>query len=393
MSAMHAAVEPSIPRSTVMHQREGAAKLNDPASRKLRARILDAVRVFREAVEHESKEKLRERHLAAKQVAGGIQRPPLIRRLGKLKHYFAEGRKIDPSRIEPMLAEVTPRSLEDHLFKLVRTSWSMPYSKGYGRRLRFVVMDAHHETVIGIIGLQSAPADLACRDRLVGESPDKLRWVNATMDAFTLGAMAPYAELLGGKLVAGLVASDEVRIAYWRKYGGARSVMMKQRTMQPLLAVTTTSAFGRSSIYNRLKFEGRSIAEPIGYTKGFGTLHLESVYPEIEAWLKIHDRFVPPGYGNGPKVRWQNIQNTITLLGLPHSLLAHGLEREAFLFRHVSNFERACKQEEVPIPIAMPASTWAEYWKDRWGLPRAKRTSKWKWIAGSTVIESCLRQA
>ena len=360
------------------------------SSEELRTLILGAAAAFREAAEVSDKEVLREQHRVAKYAASGMNAPQLLRALKRYRRYFPLGERIRPELIEPVLVPVTPRSAEEALFKLCRASWSMPYSKGYGRRLRFVVMDAFHDAVIGIVGLQSAPADLACRDDLVGPTTDKLAWVNATLDAYTIGAVSPYSDLLGGKLVAGMVGTEEVRQAYWRKYAGRRSQMEGRRYRQPLLAVTTTSAFGRSSIYNRLRHENRLLAEPIGYTKGYGTVHLEAVYPAIVEWLKSQGTLVPAGFGNGPKVRWQNVQNAITQLKLPHNLLSHGLQREVFLFRHVENWAEVCRGVAEPVPLPLKAGDWASYWKHRWALPRATSTQKWRWVSATQTIAQSL---
>jgi len=64
------------------------------------------------------------------------------------------------------------------------------------------------------------------------------------LDAFVLGSVPPYSSLLCGKLIALLVASDEVREAFRRKYGG-RSSVITERTLDGSLAlITTTSATG-----------------------------------------------------------------------------------------------------------------------------------------------------
>jgi len=345
----------------------------------LRREISHAWNNFQEALHLDKKDFLRELHVVAKASAQGIDAHKLLKMLDKYAHYFRPGCLIDPSRIRPKLMLVKPRSKWEDLFKICRASWSMPYSKGYGRRLRFVVFDEYHKAVIGIIGLQSPPADLASRDELFNVSKgNKLDIVNCTLDAYTLGAIPPYSNLLGGKLVASLVSSEDIRRAYWRAYASKRTLIEGKKLLQPLLAVTTTSAFGRSSIYNRLRFQDRMLAEPIGWTKGYGTIHLEGIYPRIEAWLKARNEFIPGGYGNGPKVRWQNITIALNRLGLPAKYAEHGLKREVFLFRHVHNLEEVCKNPRTtPNPIACSTEVLGEFWKVRWAIPRSERDRSW----------------
>jgi hypothetical protein len=79
------------------------------------------------------------------------------------------------------------------------------------------------------------------------------------MDAFVLGAVPPYSSLIGGKLIASLVASQEVGDAFDAKYG-TRPGVISQRAKNPrLVLVTVTSALGRSSVYNRLRLHASPI--------------------------------------------------------------------------------------------------------------------------------------
>jgi len=130
-------------------------------------------------------------------------------------------------------------------------------------------------------------------------------------------------------------------------------------------------------MYNRLRFENRLLGEPIGYTLGYGTLHLEHLYDSISQYLRSINNFKDGGFGSGPKVRWQNIANALTALQLPGTLLNHGVQREVFLFRFVSDLENAMAGNGFGEPLHLPAATYAEYWKTRWALPRAKRFPDW----------------
>jgi hypothetical protein len=345
----------------------------------LTGEILAAVGTFRNAEVSGDKDYLRQLHVYAKRKSTEYQGPALQKLFAKHKTHFLPGSKIDPAKIAPKLRLVQDKSRTDmELFRLVRGMWSMPPNKGYGRRLRFIVYDEYHESVIGIIGLQSPPADLSCRDRLFSyPKGEKLQLVNSTMDAFTVGAIPPYSYLLGGKLCAGLISSDEIRQAYWRQYAGEKTWMEDRSIGQPLLGVTTTGAFGRSSMYNRLRYQGRLLAEPIGYTLGYGTLHLEHLYDDISKYLRSTGNFKDGGFGAGPKIRWQNIANALSGLGLSGSLLKHGVQREVFLFRFVSDLEGGMAGKSFGEPIKLPADTFSDYWKERWALPRAARFPTW----------------
>lgn len=346
------------------------------------------------AIKGGDKEALRALHLVAKRQDEAVDVPGLRRDLVRLGSFFPEPSSIDPTRIDPELILVTGhRSLEGKLFRLLRAYWSMPFSKGYGRRLRFLVMDRHHQAVIGLLGMQSPPADLLCRDRYFGSTKaNKLAIANTTMDAYTVGASPTYAPLLGGKLVAGFLHSEKIRQAYWRAYGAAETVMEGCRLSQPLLAITTSSAFGRSSIYNRLKFGSRALAKPLGYTKGYGTVHLESLYPHIVAWLKDHEMHVPAGFGHGPKVRWQNVTRALIELGVPRTYLNHGVEREVFIFEFASNLQQVHQKGALPEMEGFDDSGWADFWKERWCLKRVASRPDWHSINVREQMEAAIAQ-
>ena len=367
------------------------ALLEAEASR-LRRAIRRTWNKFQGALAQTDKAYIRKLHISAKAHSGECSRERLAKLYTRHQHYFKNGMEIDPLKISPALILVEPRTNWEDLFRLSRAYWSIPYSRGYGRRLRFVVFDEYHEAVIGVIGLQSPPADLACRDDLF-EYPAgrKLELVNCMMDAYTIGAVPPYSGLLGGKLVAGLVAAEAIRQAYWRTYAGRKTLMQGKNLAQPLLAVTTASAFGRSSIYNRLRFRDRLLAEPIGYTKGFGTIHLEKLYPRIAGWLQARGEFISGGFGHGPKVRWQNIQTALHRLGLPDKYLEHGLCREVFLIRHVSNLQNVITASALPQQISFQANEYSAYWKERWALPRAHSRQDWRSQDGPSSILKAIK--
>lgn len=71
----------------------------------------------------------------------------------KWSHRFANGADLSPKDITPKLVAVrTPE--EQDLFRLARFTWSLPYSRGYGRRLRFLVVDEYHDAAQPILRLR-----------------------------------------------------------------------------------------------------------------------------------------------------------------------------------------------------------------------------------------------
>ncbi len=133
-------------------------------------------------------------------------------KFSRYQHFFADGSDVSPELVRPALVQVT-ESWHSDLFRLARYFWSIPYSFGFGRRLRYLLLDDSNDKLIGIFGLQSPPISFPARDNLFKYPTDrKTELVNQTMDVFTLGALPPYSRLLGGKLVALAAVSNEVRL-------------------------------------------------------------------------------------------------------------------------------------------------------------------------------------
>lgn len=277
------------------------------------------------------------------------------------------------------MVEVTTEQ-QHNLFRVARLLWSIPFSKGYGRRLRFLIIDRANQKLIGLLALQSPPLSFPARDRLFRYPPGKkTELVNQTMDIQTLGAVPPYNRLLGGKLVALAAASNEIRRIYSRKYSG-RATEMERRILPPhLVALTTTSAFGRSSLYNRLSYNGTAIAEFLGYTEGYGTFHLMELYPLFREFLECQGVSTRGGFGVGPRRKWQTMVRALEQLGFSSDLLRHGVRREVFLFRLVDNLEAYMEGRDAePVYRNLPFSELVTWWRERWLLPRAERVDGWR---------------
>jgi hypothetical protein len=332
-----------------------------------------------ELAEHEGTKSFY-RSLHAPSVRIGLERSRkwILHKYPRYAHYFANGCEVRPEAIQPMLIEVASERDSD-LFRLARLTWSLPFTKGYGRRLRFIIMDTSNEKLIGILGLQSPPLDFPARDRMFNYPEGcKVELVNQTMDIYTLGAIPPYSRLLGGKLVALAAASNEVRRAYRRKYEGRTTELYGRVLPAHLVALTTTSAFGRSSLYNRLTYRGRLVAQSIGYTEGYGGFHLATVYPEVREFLESSGVSTRGGFGVGPRIVWQTYVRALGRLGLSSELLKHGIKREVFLIPLIKNLKNYMKSgASRPLYYHHPFDELAAWWRERWLLSRASRVDGW----------------
>jgi hypothetical protein len=329
----------------------------------------------------DDKDNIRRLHASSRQMELENSQKWIKEALEKYGGFFANGAEIIPNKIEPSLVLVTDRWQHD-LFRLARYTWAISYSQGFGRRMRYLIIDKSTEKLMGIFALQSPPIGFPARDRLF-DYPDgrKTELVNQTMDIHTLGAIPPYGRLLGGKLAALAAASNEVRQDYKAKYSERITEMEKRELPANLVALTTTSAFGRSSIYNRLSYGGEIIAQSIGYTEGFGSFHLMKLYPLFKEYLISQGVDVKGGYGTGPRRKWQIMRTTLERLGLPGDVLNHGIKREAFLFPLIHNMKSYLEgKEDKPICRNLPFVELVEYWRERWLLPRSTRVDGWhKW--------------
>lgn len=330
-----------------------------------------------------SKERIRKLHETA--VAHRIERARagLMRLEKKLLRRFASGREVEPSRMSPRLIEVQPGTEEELLFRYASLHWSIPVSSGYGRRLRFLVVDEYNDKLVGLIGLGDPVFSLGPRDEWVGWTPpDRKKHLRYVMDAFVLGAVPPYSFLLCGKLVAMLAVSDTVRDAFKRKYGGARSVISRKVHDGRLALITTTSALGRSSVYNRLRLGDRLLYQSVGFTRGSGEFHFSNgLYGEISDFAKRHcePTAKQATWGSGFRNRREVIKKCLVALGLSSDWLYHGIEREVFVAPLASNCREFLRGEHSRLQWYHHSEAQiVEYFRDRWMLPRAGRDQRYR---------------
>ncbi len=259
----------------------------------------------------------------------------LSRQLPKLRCHFASGREIEPSKIQPRLELIRSDTWQSALFRLATLSWSVPVSAGFGRRMRYLVWDLHNKKLIGIIALGDPVFNLKVRDSHIGWDSEarRQRLVNV-LDAYVLGAVPPYNSLLCGKLIACLVRTDQVRRDFQSKYSQTTGIISKKAKRAKLVMVTTSSALGRSSVYNRLKINGDEYFRSIGFTGGWGHFHVpDDLFQDLREYLRSRSHEYADGhaFGNGPNWRLRTIRTALEVLKFRGDLLRHGIRREVFV--------------------------------------------------------------
>lgn len=313
----------------------------------------------------------------------------------KVEKYLLNGKDLNPINIDLEFREVTTKSIEEIIFRWWNLIWwSVPYQRAYGRQMRLLLWDKGHNAPFGLIGLQSPILKMSVRDSYLNIPKEELDfWVNKSMQAQRLGALPPYNELIGGKLVALALTSNELRSYYQIKYKDKKSEMMNRVIEPDLLFITTTSAFGKSSIYNRLKYRDQIVAHSLGYTKGAGSFHIpESLYKEIQKLLKENGVEVSTTFGNGPSRKIKLLHLAFKLLNMP-DYSYHNLRREYFLFPIASNIHKVIQYKEHPKYYNRPLEDLVTFWKDRWGLPRAWRNNNWKQFDSKAYLNNTINKS
>lgn len=329
------------------------------------------------------KEKLREMNALAVEHRIATAKAGLFRHESDLLTSFAQGKELVPEKIHPKLIQVESGSRDELLFRYACLHWSIPVSSGYGRRMRFLVLDEENNKLIGLFGLGDPVFNLGVRDKWVGWSKDaRAKRLRNVMDAFVLGAVPPYSFLLGGKLICMLLASNEVRLAYAKKYAGKLSRIRSEEHDSRLALITTTSALGRSSIYNRIKYQDRHLFHGIGFTQGYGEFHFSNgCYAAMAEYAKRYcqetERHV--NWGEGFRNRRELIKKCLKKIGISPDWLIHGIRREAFVIPLAKNSAEFLQGEHSRLLwYDSPAESLFNYFRERWLLPRSQRVDRYK---------------
>ena len=170
---------------------------------------------------------------------------------------------------------------------------------------RFGASEAGHAAVRNAL--------LAVKNRHVGTS---------ILELNVCGAIPPYNEILGGKLVALLMLSPQVVSDYRARYGGRPSDIASRIKGEPVVRPAEIAFVGTSSLYkvgssqyNRLVLPAELLREgapevrwkKLGETEGFGTLHISrATVQSLEEAAKASGGTIANhvfGEGASPKMR------------------------------------------------------------------------------------------
>lgn len=211
-------------------------------------------------------------------------------------------------------------------------------------------------------------------------------------DLSVCGAVPPYNELLGGKLVALAMTSAETRSLWRERYEGQISLISSQMAGRPvsrpaeLKILTTTSLYGSgSSQYNRLRLAKGVFPDlknditwrELAKTAGFGTVHLSAetvkvlraVTEDAHKARRVNNRF---GEGTSPRLR--QLREGLDVLGITsNDVLHHATPRLFYACALVPDADRqllGLKADKSGQASSLDAI--AEAWRRRWLLNRIR---------------------
>lgn len=228
-------------------------------------------------------------------------------------------------------------------------------------------------------------------------------------DLTVCGAIAPYREVIGGKLITMLTMSPTVVSSYRRKYQQYESEIASSIAGRPisrastLVYIGTTSLYGTtSSQYNRVRIPAEVLEaksdirlERLGRSKSYGTSHLSTETVATLVRLSEHTRTgarVNSLFGEGVNPKLRKVRAGLDALGWPSDeLLQHGRQRIIYGVSLVENLKHyllgMSPQPRYLMRTTLPNDVQriADWWGNRWLLPRIQSDEILERVALHTV--------
>lgn len=268
--------------------------------------------------------------------------------------------------------EVCDTQTANDIFRLFRYTWSSPVSEYVGRRIRLIIRNDGivGSPIIGLAALGSSIIHIPERDRWIGwDKETRTERIIYMMDAYVLGAIPPYNALLGGKLISYILASNEVRDIFYRKYSDKKTIMRSRKAAELALIITTSLYGHHSSQYSRIKYGDNLLYHPIGITSGYGSSHIsQETFKAMRDLLASKNISLPNRFGDGPNWRMRVIRTACDLIGVdPDSILKHSFSRGLFavpLARNWKEFLNGSDQKLDSYNLSL--IDLVEFWRNRW---------------------------
>ena len=243
--------------------------------------------------------------------------------------------------------------------KLIRT---MDWNANPGRNQKYYVKDRTTDKILGLVSLGSDVTSIKVRDDFLGwKKEDKFEEhkLNNTAIASTIVCVQPLGfNMLGGKLIASMTTSSNVREQWKKDYGDI------------LTGITTTSLYGIHSQYN-----GIPLWKTLGESNGKILIKPDDeVYLIWNQWLKKNhpEEHLKAISNTGPK---QNVINRIFRhLEIKPKNYEHGFKRGVYfanIYENGKEFLRSeIKEEDL---IMKPKYQQDTDYINNWWKPKAIR--------------------
>lgn len=220
---------------------------------------------------------------------------------------------------------------------------------------------------------------------------------NDVLDISVCGAIAPYTDLLGGKLIAMLLTSPELVEKYTGRYGKGQSIIAscmagRRVSRRPrLVALTTTSLYRcEPNQYTRVSIPTNEIGgaanervayKRLGHTRGQGSFHFSSDTIDLIEVLLSQEaelRSVNSIFGEGVSPRLRKVRAGLHACGFPvNDVLTHGSPRVQYGITLVGNLKGVLMEQQKVAKYLYSRGRGREvtekighYWIRRWLLPR-----------------------
>ncbi|MBF0305008.1 MAG: DUF4338 domain-containing protein [Alphaproteobacteria bacterium] len=229
------------------------------------------------------------------------------------------------------------------------------------------------------------------------------------LDVNVCGAAPTYREILGGKLTALTLFSEDVQRAYCQRYGEAVSEIASAMAGRPvsrptrISILTTTSLYSvGSSQYNRVRMTvGGEVLEwkKIGETEGFGTVHIApSTVDAIRRYAVVKQgmRNVNNKFGEGTSPLMRQLREGLTMLGFDSDdVLQHSNRRIVYALELLPKACRDLSLDKDSGVTNPPMNEVANVWINRWLTMRVKKDAvleKVSLVTSSSVKAELLRE-
>lgn len=302
--------------------------------------------------------------------------------------YFITG--IDGSKIKQ--DKKRTKSLPE-TWNTIRTFIStMKNNNNIGRNLNFIVKDGMTGKYLGVICISSDFLDLTPRDNYIGWSKEiktQGRMINHTAIGSTIVPFQPLGyNYVGGKLLALLCLTDDVQNTWKKVYGDT------------LVAVTTTSLYGKTKAGGLSQYDNLDHWLPMGFTAGSVSFEpSRKTRKDIEKWLKTNhtlryfEWYVATNPAGQPYKRDhknRSLNFTYSKMNIPKELIRSEHARGIYfspLYDNSSQFLRKeCIEKDLIKSFDTSTENLTSIWKNKLAKGRIKQLMKKDAVSYETLF-------